>query len=142
MVHVCSFSGEHYMAPFPDLTERTEHIQLSTLLFFPSVYQIHIFLSPSLSLLHTHSHTHTHTHTLTLTLSLNLFPSRTSDGSPPPLTPAALSEFVKYIYIYIYILYMHYKAVGSLYFILAPLSVFHLLSPAFCVRSVEKGDSK
>lgn len=33
--------------------EGTEHIQLSTLLFFPSVYQIHIFLPPSLSLLHT-----------------------------------------------------------------------------------------
>jgi len=40
---VLSF-GEHYKASLPDLTEGTEHIQLSTLLFFPSVYQIHIFL--------------------------------------------------------------------------------------------------
>jgi hypothetical protein len=90
---------------------------------FPLYSSSHLFIKftssfPRLFLSCTHTHTHTHTHSHTHTLSLNLFPSRTSDGSPsppsnppptppstltihsPPTPPATLSEFVKCIYIY------------------------------------------
>jgi hypothetical protein len=128
LVHVCSFAAEHYKASLRDLTEGTEHIQLSTLLFFPSVYQIHIFLSPSLSVLHTHSHS-----LLTYFLrALHLAPP------PPPIgRPIRFRLLFIYIYVYIYIYTIKQLHRFTLYLrlIYLPLSF-----AAFCVRSLQNCD--
>ena len=69
----------------------------------------------------------THTHTLTHSL-LTYFLRALQMATPPQPHFSTLGRPIRVREVYIYI-HIHYKAVGSLYSILVPLSVSHFLSP-------------